>query len=450
MNDILHMSVRGLFGHLNYELDFERNDGFSIIAAPNSFGKSTILNSINALFSGDFFFFRLFEFSKMNFKVYNSYFDQNYEIEISRSDGLVFSFEGENHSVTDADISEIVDNLAYVVSRSPDEEKKLIKKVRATKDLFEKIKILSEYSSSYKLRSYLSKRFSWYKRFRELFVSVKTYVASNRYIDSRSVRTKDEMDIVYNGLFDVSRMEKSIRYKSLDIANLQEIISSEFSFAMLQATETNDTILDFNEDDDIFAKTKSCLDQAKQLESRLEKIDFFNKDLPASTDSLIKALSLDQSMDSKALINVYKKARYFLDSYSPFSKYLDRMELFESTLNKMLFFKKVRVKKDTIEFITENDGKILNYKDLSSGETQVAILIGFLLFDGVYDNKPMLVISDEPEISLHPAWQEILADFFYECRVKFNKRFVFASHSPIFIGNRWSQVIDLYKQGMGA
>lgn len=70
--------------------------------------------------------------------------------------------------------------------------------------------------------------------------------------------------------------------------------------------------------------------------------------------------------------------------------------------------------------------------ELSSGEKQIIIMIAHLIFEE--DQKPSGVfIIDEPELSLHIAWQDIFVDSIKNASPK--TQFILATHSPSIISN---------------
>lgn len=78
--------------------------------------------------------------------------------------------------------------------------------------------------------------------------------------------------------------------------------------------------------------------------------------------------------------------------------------------------------------------------DLSSGEQHELVVLYELLFRAP---KNALVLVDEPEISLHVAWQSrFLADLMSILRVT-NAYAVVATHSPVVIGERWDLTVQL-------
>ena len=124
-----------------------------------------------------------------------------------------------------------------------------------------------------------------------------------------------------------------------------------------------------------------------------------------------------------------------------FRDLLARLNLFTTILNERRFtFKKIHVSKDEgFRFLTESN-EILSLTELSSGEQQEVILLFELLFKV---DPGTLVLIDEPEISLHVAWQkEFLNDLIRITKLqKINT--IIATHSPQIINDRWDLTVDL-------
>lgn len=93
--------------------------------------------------------------------------------------------------------------------------------------------------------------------------------------------------------------------------------------------------------------------------------------------------------------------------------------------------------KKTLEIAEDGEIKVklhnktyANVYELSSGEKQIIIMIAHLIFEE--DQKPSGVfIIDEPELSLHIAWQEIFINSITEASPK--TQFILATHSPSII-----------------
>ena len=85
-------------------------------------------------------------------------------------------------------------------------------------------------------------------------------------------------------------------------------------------------------------------------------------------------------------------------------------------------------------------GRPITLDSLSSGEQHEIILMIDLLF-----NVPpgAVVLIDEPEISLHVAWQIAFIPDVERIAELAGFRFVVATHSPQIINDRWERAIRL-------
>ncbi|EPJ9971462.1 AAA family ATPase, partial [Acinetobacter baumannii] len=92
-------------------------------------------------------------------------------------------------------------------------------------------------------------------------------------------------------------------------------------------------------------------------------------------------------------------------------------------------------------FFFETDvGDPLNLTQLSSGEQHQIVLLYELIFKA---NENVLVLIDEPELSLHVAWQkEFLNDLTKIIEIQ-NMPIVIATHSPQIIDSKWDLTVDL-------
>lgn len=69
---------------------------------------------------------------------------------------------------------------------------------------------------------------------------------------------------------------------------------------------------------------------------------------------------------------------------------------------------------------------------LSAGEKQLLLILLKVLLQ---DNKPALLIMDEPEISMHLEWQEQLIDMILQLNE--NVQLIIATHSPAIMMKGW-------------
>ena len=89
--------------------------------------------------------------------------------------------------------------------------------------------------------------------------------------------------------------------------------------------------------------------------------------------------------------------------------------------------------------IDDNDEEI-ELRKLSSGEQQEIVLFYKLIFD-VEEN--ILLLIDEPEISLHILWQKKFMDDLLNIINHKKIKVIVATHSPQIISNHLDKQIDL-------
>jgi predicted ATP-binding protein involved in virulence len=150
--------------------------------------------------------------------------------------------------------------------------------------------------------------------------------------------------------------------------------------------------------------------------------------------SMIKIQEGSMSDVDQRAIFLYLKDS--LKKYEVFKDLERKISLFTDILNRKFDgSKSIKFSRDNgIEVFTRN-GEKLNPRLLSSGEQHEIILLYDLIFKA---SKNMLVLIDEPEISLHIDWQlEFIPDLEAISKLN-NPQFLIATHSPTIIGNRIS------------
>lgn len=127
-----------------------------------------------------------------------------------------------------------------------------------------------------------------------------------------------------------------------------------------------------------------------------------------------------------------------------FNNFYTKLSLFSEIINKRRFsYKQMSIDDDEgFQFRTENGEEFLT-SDLSSGEQHEVILIYELLFK-VPENS--LVLIDEPEISLHVAWQKKFLDDLKEIIAIRKFDVMISTHSPSIINGEWDLTIGLDKE----
>lgn len=125
---------------------------------------------------------------------------------------------------------------------------------------------------------------------------------------------------------------------------------------------------------------------------------------------------------------------------------IDKIVAFDKIINSYEFSdKRFEINlQDGYRFVSDNiEHTPLDNTKLSSGERQILIQIYELLFRAERDS---LVLVDEPEISIHYAWQLLYMENMNQIAKLKNLQCLVATHSPIIFGSDYGLTLDLYEQ----
>ncbi len=111
---------------------------------------------------------------------------------------------------------------------------------------------------------------------------------------------------------------------------------------------------------------------------------------------------------------------------------------YEDTVNSFLNHKSIKVDESGQLKIRLSSSMELDWHLLSSGEKQILILLTEAL---LRVDEPVVYIADEPELSLHVTWQEKLLESLVTLGGQ--KQIIVATHSPDIVGDFRDKVIDL-------
>ncbi len=179
---------------------------------------------------------------------------------------------------------------------------------------------------------------------------------------------------------------------------------------------------------DIRKKLEILQEKRKRLVSvgLLEKEEDVEIPTESIEDSKLEALSL-------YLSDVEEKLNSFNDI-------ADKIEYMINTINRHFEYKNMSVTKDK-GFIFRNSNDItLSPSELSSGEQHLLIFLYELLFKV----KPgTLILIDEPELSMHVAWQREFINDLKAITALSDLDFILATHSPEIINNHWDLTVEL-------
>ena len=436
---IKELKIINLFGQFNYHIVF-KDAGITIITGPNGFGKSTVLKIIESLGEKDLYDLCQFPFEKIIAKTTNQSItvEKNNDSVIVNNCALLFFperiMEKWHKRKGIPFVERIAPNtfldLRYDKILTSQEYSTLITEYNDDNDISDRL-ILINYDQSKSAKKECSK----YKELQKQLDLFKQDIGNIKFIKEQRLIRKETIDEGY-----YLREEKT---KVIEvITELPEKMMSKIKDVVLKYSEISSK-LDSSFPKRLFEAEKTIsqdeyVNSLSKIISQQEKIQDYN---------LIKDLHIISIGSYK---EDYEKALkvYIDDTTEKLSVYNDlikRLDTFVQTINRKLYNKKIIVSSEFGLKVIREDGQELDLNKLSSGEQQIIVLYYELIFE--IQDKTILMI-DEPEISLHVAWQRTLMDDLQKIiNLKDDDLFVIiATHSPQVINNNWNTIVDLGEQ----
>ena len=109
----------------------------------------------------------------------------------------------------------------------------------------------------------------------------------------------------------------------------------------------------------------------------------------------------------------------------------DRLQTFERNINRCMVDKNLMIEPKRGLRITGAAGQQLTEEQLSSGEYHLLYLMVAAL---TTQRRGTVLAIDEPELSMHIAWQRSLIDSLLECTSNASPQLLLATHSPDIVG----------------
>lgn len=412
--------IEGLFKKFNYEIEL-KEEGITILTGPNGYGKTTILKIIYAFAIKNLAFFFQLPFKEIVLT------QENNEIRLSKKETDTIEIHWGNKkslilkkdTIIPKDISRLLANFPYY---GPVGENRWIDRrtgvLYTTENL---INQLSENNPEIQTKQYKKQ----IPDFVDVYLIceqrlIRKLAVSKRRVPSYYIE-EDTRESFSNTIEEYAlELSKNIKDKLANASKIGQELDSSFPRRLFDEIK-HVSEEEFNGRYDVIKE--------KQKSLSLYGLSATKEDSHTSF----------KTENAKALLvylnDTEKKLAVFDDM-------LQKLQLFSNILNERQFvFKQLEISPDFgFRFKTTNSEE-LSLTDLSSGEQQEVVLLYELLFKV---NPNTLVMIDEPEISLHVAWQkEVLNDFLKIIKLQ-KISVITATHSPQIIGDHWDLVVDLW------
>ena len=405
----MRLNIKKLYGRFDYDLEFP-DSGVAILTGPNGFGKSTLLRCIRAVGESDLNFFRTLEFS--SFEMNSEKSDDSFIIERTNKDeylinGTAYSAgdlrrygqDSTGLSTASAQFLQISAEYASYIDRSTNK-----KKAAKAHDMSPLLEIMQRITG-------------------EVFL-----IEEQRLLKEKPADLKKE--VIYS--FSAPTVGETVSDIPRELQDLLNQTTREYSAV---ATRLDSQFLRRL----LNRRKKEAFTEADFVEKYADtrqKLDTLRENGISSFPDLGE---LRYQAENEDAFRIFFDD--FAEKYAVYAPLMERMTLFRNTVNRRFRFKSLSYTEKGLVIRDNDSGKPLDLGQLSSGEKEILLLYFQLIFQTEPD---MLILVDEPEISLHVAWQR---QFVLDLRriAELNGfSAIIATHSP-FISNS----VDVVKYDLG-
>ena len=423
---ISKISVTKLFGIFDHPVSLNLEDKITIIHGPNGFGKTALIRLINGFFNSQYSELISIPFSEIQLD-----FDNGTYLRITKHIGENSQHEQDTKLTFESKLGTFPLNL-YVDSKGNIRVYNSTKQRRKNQQMLDIAKLL-ELAENREPSDRLSHENLIAKQEPKWLSEIKSSL-DVRFIESQRLLHLSELPRRRvdwerrSMMFSVNTYSKelaiNIQAKQAEYGALSQSLDRTF----LTRVVKNQAPSDLTEE---------------ALRNKLKEIE-------EQRSSLIKTglLDKDENPDFQFEENINEIPKKFLYVYledvekknTLFNELATKIELFQRIITQRFRYKTIRIDKKKGFIFTTPNGKPLSPTDLSSGEQHQLVMLYELLFK-VKPNS--LILIDEPEISLHLAWQvQFLKDLQTIIKLA-DFDVLIATHAPGIIDDRWDLTVEL-------
>ena len=432
---IVEITVKGLFGVFDHNIRLNLKDRMTIIHGPNGFGKTTLLQMLDGLFSR-----RYIELRHTPFERFQVVFDDDSALWVEKtrteddSLGIKISFRtsgaeevepfvpsslsvlSEKRRFPSHILEDLVDGLArvgrtewvYVPSGQ-------VLSLEEVVDRFGHLlppDLLGE-----------EREPVWWREVQDS-IDIQ-FIKSQRLFSFRAAGSLRRSPKMIAAVTEYSEeLVEIIREKLAESADLSQALDRTFPARLVKQIGHSEITGD---------ELREKLGELEKRRLRLKEAGLLDKS--EDMDFLPAGEITDYARD---VLAVY--VQDVEQKLSVFDEIATKIDLFQRIINDRFLYKQMTVSKERGFIFISQEGKQLPLTKLSSGEQHELVLLYQLLFKV---NPDSLVLIDEPELSLHVAWQRMFLRDLQEITKLALFDVLIATHSPQIIADRWDLTVQL-------
>lgn len=442
---LLRVEFAKLFGHFDYSIDF--HDTVTILHGLNGCGKTTMLQTINAVFNKEMNTVKSTDFQSVSF-----FFSTGAILKIDRKK---IYLDPEKEKATG------IIYLAYSIIENGKE---------SVFDSFENTDeyqdIIKRFLKGYRPFPFLERinEFTWYDRKHGTKLNIEEVISeygatifrrySREYLEDDIPQPVQDilsfMDvrlIAADRLTVAERVERQYGEDNIKIERRVNLIAKDLS------QKIRDTIQQYAQLSQ--AKDRTFPLRAIQQSSPLTVNEIKSKmvELESKRREFIDTGILEEEQDDIGIhdlvdaiteSNRQNLSLYAIDTeekLNALSSLSSSINLFRNIIDKNFNNKRIVFNKDYgFRFVTTYSNSTILPQSLSSGEQHELVMFYDLIFNA---SENTLILIDEPELSLHIKWQLDYVDELLQIISTTKFSAVLATHSPQIIHDKWDLTISL-------
>lgn len=435
MNSILkRFSISKLYGERDVSIDFSSN--IKILVAENGYGKTTILNALFGIVSGDISKLRQIDFEKISIEFTDG---DNFEIDITELKISTETFKKNGiydhllRKVGEAKTLRLLENF-FALSPKQFQRSAILKNVANRTDIpaSHLVNILKDISSSQDDVNDIIEGREKLKKIREKFELNIVYLPTYRRVeqDFEELTSSNDAEFLDDHSINFGMKDVTRRFEEIT----KEIITSSVAwFSKVNGQMLSQLVEGFKVDDEV----KNSINDPDALKIVLDRIgDNIEESYKRKIIELVK---------TKEIFNGHDPLLYFISNlvkvYVQQKSNDQAIQDFSEVCNRYLVDKKINYNESnvTIDIVRRKNDKPVDIENLSSGEKQIISLFARLYLKR---ENNLAIFFDEPELSLSIEWQKtLLPDILNSGKCSF---LFTTTHSPFIFENELSEhTVDL-------
>ncbi|WP_124981281.1 AAA family ATPase [Nonlabens xiamenensis] len=435
---IKKISVRKLFGVFDHDIPINKKGGITIIIGENGLGKTIVLEMVEALFTGKYFYFNSIAFEKLILEFTDGV---KWELnkEEQKDDFPIISLKQINKNGSSYKPYRLLNyqpddliSLARRISRHIPHIRMVGPRMwedRRTGEIFHADELVYRFGDylPFGVRLDDKEKPKWFTdKHDQINVSL---IETQRLISLQDREEKSHEKTVEKYSSQLSRIIKSSLTESTELSSK---LDRTYPNRLIERLKTSSNVSD-----------KVLNTELARLEKKRETLDAVGL-IEIEKDSNLLEIENPQEVIKDVLM------LYVEDSFKKieiFDTIARKIGLLLEIINKRFKHKRFYVEKEsgfvfrsTIIKDAHGEFQKIPVTKLSSGEQNELVLFYELLFKS---SPNSFILIDEPEVSLHISWQNCFIEDLKEIAELNNLEVLIATHSPDIIANNWDLKVEL-------